>query len=65
MVRGNGGGGALTEKLVVDGWWLLVNEGEGVPRLVKVCGLGGGCGERVFMYTTCEGSGRESEGVGG
>ncbi len=37
MVRGNGGGGALAEKLVVDGWWLLVNEREGVPRWGKVC----------------------------
>jgi hypothetical protein len=28
---------ALAEKLVVDGWWLLVNEREGVPRWGKVC----------------------------
>jgi hypothetical protein len=35
--RGDGESGALTEKLVVDGWWLLVNEREGVPRWGKVC----------------------------
>ena len=28
---------ALAKKLVVDGWWLLVNEGEGFPRWGKVC----------------------------
>ncbi len=28
---------ALAKKLVVGGWWLLVNEREGVPRWGKAC----------------------------
>ena len=29
MVRGNGGGGVLAKKLVVDGWWLLEGWSDG------------------------------------
>ena len=32
----------LEKKLMVDGWWLLVNEREGVLRWGKVCAVRGG-----------------------
>ena len=46
---GEGEGRALAEKLVVSGWWLLVNEREGVPRWGKVCATRARGGEGGFI----------------
>ncbi len=48
--RGDGESGALAEKLMVDGWWLLVNEREGF-RDGERCALRAHGGDGGFITT--------------
>ncbi len=62
MVRGNGGGGALGEKLVVDGWWLLADwRSVAVQRFAKRCALRAHGMVRVDLTLRAGGGGGDGE----